>query len=242
MRLSLSDRPLRPLNFGASHSIPTLKLNILNEDLLFDACVQYVYVFDNNNETIGEASIALNSIGFIGNVWIHPQFRKSLILFKMLQKLQKTTQEHGIKEYEAHIRDYTTITPSEYSGRLGIPLLTPYSVFYEHFLSPSLKLIKSTFIKKQLPSTRRSKIINIFYNDSTSITVEDYAYVYESLRADNTPASIGHVTQWDESNLDILRYASQHYDYLNVKSPMLLNENFHVEKVYKTRVFKSAHP
>lgn len=234
----------------SSHSIPYLTLKILDESLLIDGLPRCVCAFDHENTLIAEASMILKDSAFIGNVWVHPLFRKHILLFKVLKQLLECAHQNNIYQYEAHVREYTQIKPNEYTGRLGLPLLEQESVFYEYFIAPTVSFslrpsLESVFFNEILPSHKRSQVTRRFFNAHTNVIVEDYAHVYQSFDENHHQVSIGHVTQWDYDDLNLgleaLNYASQFYDYLNFKSPLPVCEHFHVVKMYKTAIFKNRH-
>ena len=66
-----------------------------------DGLPRYVFVFDHD-QLVGEACVVVKDIAFIGNVWVHPDYRKGVVLFKMLKKLLEFANQHQVYEYEAH--------------------------------------------------------------------------------------------------------------------------------------------
>lgn len=230
MHLQLSKVPLSLQQRAVVHSIEGLTLHIVDESLLYDCEMLYVFAYDDHGSLVGEMSVTLGDIGQIDNVWIHPAFRNNVLLFKMAQMLKSTVD---IKHFEAHVRDYTPITPDHYSGRLGLPKMLRSHEFYEYFLAPSLGYKKVESLA--LPSNDRSIHVHQFEN---GMIVEDYAHIYCSTNNTGQQVSIGHIKDFIEPD-EYLHAITQHYAYLNLRTLKPLEPEFNVVKHYKTTVFKT---
>ena len=232
MRLELSTGSPPHEKRAVVHSIEGLTLNVINESLLYDGEIMYVLAYDEQKNLVGEMSVTLENVGRIENVWIHPTLRNNVLFFKMAQMLKSNI---STQHFEAHVRDYTRITPDVYSGRLGLPRMLRSYDFYEYFLAPSFEKKKYGKARFSIPGNKRSMDIHQFEN---GMIVEDYAYVYYSTDLFGRKVLMGHINDFILPD-HYLHQMTQYYDYLNFRTLTPLGKGFNIVKSYKTTVFRS---
>lgn len=112
------------------------------------------YVVMHNKMLIAEVSLIIRSIaekkiGYIGDLWIHPDFRQHMLLFRLLKMMKEFSDFHSIKHFYCIVKENTLVKPSDYTGRVNIPLLSRVGFGYEIFLSTeSIQKTHSCQLKK----------------------------------------------------------------------------------------------